>query len=71
MYQGGALGRWVLDLMTAMPQLVEAAAVNPARDAVFYMGRANEGVELARRYVREVVGVDELGSWMGEVGVDL
>lgn len=71
MYQGGALGRWVLDLMTAMPQLVEAAAVNPARDAVFYMGRANEGVELARRYVREVVGVDELGSWMGEGEVDL
>ncbi|PLB41093.1 uncharacterized protein BDW47DRAFT_123150 [Aspergillus candidus] len=71
MHQGGPLGRWVLDLMTAMPQLVDAALANPAREAVFYMGRANEGVELARRYVREVVGVGGLESWMGEGEVDL
>ncbi|PKY06767.1 hypothetical protein P168DRAFT_325590 [Aspergillus campestris IBT 28561] len=71
MHQGGPLGRWVLDLMTAMPQLADAALANPARDAVFYMGRANEGVELARRYVREVVGVEGLENWMGEGEVDL
>ncbi|KAE8151256.1 hypothetical protein BDV25DRAFT_171631 [Aspergillus avenaceus] len=65
------LGRWVLDLLLHLPQRVEAARANPVEGAVFYMGRANAQVELARQYLSEVLGVEELGSWMEESSLDV
>ncbi|KAG2418863.1 hypothetical protein HFD88_001965 [Aspergillus terreus] len=68
---GDVFGRWLLDLMVQLPEQVEAASVNPAEGAVFYMGRANAQVELARRYLSDVLGVQELGSWMEETSFDV
>jgi hypothetical protein len=68
---GDAFGAWLLDLMLRLPQQVETARADPAEGAVFYLGRANGRVELGRRYLRDVLGVDELGSWMEEGDVDL
>ena len=65
-----SFGRWLLDLMLQLPQRIEAANANPAEGAVFYLGRANGQVELARRYLTEVLGVEELGSWMEETSHD-
>ncbi|KAL4898648.1 hypothetical protein BDV59DRAFT_197537 [Aspergillus ambiguus] len=61
-----AFGRWLLDFMVRLPQQVEAANANPADAAVFYLGRANAQVEPARRYLNDVLGVEELPSWMEE-----
>ncbi|KAI9042333.1 uncharacterized protein KD926_005628 [Aspergillus affinis] len=66
-----SLGHWLLDLMLHLPQRVEAANVNPVDGAVFYLGRANSHLGLARRYLRDVLGVEELGSWMEETEVDV
>jgi hypothetical protein len=66
-----SFGRWLLDLMLQLPQRVEAANANPAEGAVFYLGRANMQVELARRYLNDVSGVEELGSWMEESSHDI
>ncbi|GKZ17392.1 hypothetical protein AbraIFM66951_004692 [Aspergillus brasiliensis] len=65
-----AFGRWLLDLMLHLPQQIEAAHANPAEDAVFYLGRANGQRELARRYLREVLGLEELGCWVEETMFD-
>ncbi|OGM50210.1 hypothetical protein ABOM_001148 [Aspergillus bombycis] len=67
---GDSFGRWLLDLMLQLPQRIKAANANPAEGAVFYLGRANGQVELARRYLNEVLGVEELGSWMEETSHD-
>ncbi|KAB8264017.1 hypothetical protein BDV32DRAFT_91843 [Aspergillus pseudonomiae] len=67
---GDSFGRWLLDLMLQLPQRIETANANPAEGAVFYLGRANGQVELARRYLNEVLGVEELGSWMEETSHD-
>ncbi|KAE8383195.1 hypothetical protein BDV26DRAFT_251879 [Aspergillus bertholletiae] len=63
-------GRWLLDLMLQLPQRIEAANANPAEGALFYLGRANAQVELARRYLNEILGVEQLGSWMEETSHD-
>ncbi|GIK06376.1 hypothetical protein Aspvir_002024 [Aspergillus viridinutans] len=68
---GGSFGHWLLDLMLRLPQQIETANANPAEGAVFYLGRANGQIELARRYLRDVLNVDELPSWMEETSVDL
>lgn len=65
-----SFGQWLLDLMLQLPQRIEAANANPAEGAVFYLGRANGQVELARRYLNEVLGIEELGSWMEETSHD-
>ncbi|RAH52065.1 hypothetical protein BO85DRAFT_408580 [Aspergillus piperis CBS 112811] len=65
-----AFGRWLLILMEHLPQQIRAAHANPAEDAVFYLGRANGQRELARRYLREVLGLEELGCWMEETMFD-
>ncbi|KAI3034426.1 beta-acetyl hexosaminidase like family protein [Aspergillus niger] len=65
-----AFGHWLLELMLQLPQQIGAAHANPAEDAVFYLGRANGQRELARRYLREVLGLEELGCWMGETMFD-
>jgi hypothetical protein len=57
--------------MLRLPQQIETANANPAEGAVFYLGRANGQIELARRYLRDVLNVDELPSWMEEASVDL
>ncbi|KAF5866299.1 hypothetical protein ETB97_000264 [Aspergillus alliaceus] len=59
-------GRWLLDLMLQLPQQTEAANANPAEGAVFYLGRANGQVELARRYLNDVLGIEALGTWVEE-----
>ncbi|PYI08111.1 hypothetical protein BO78DRAFT_460114 [Aspergillus sclerotiicarbonarius CBS 121057] len=66
-----AFGGWLLELMLQLPQQIEAAHANPAEDAMFYLGRANGQRELGRRYLREVLGVEELGGWMGETVFDV
>ncbi|OOF92638.1 hypothetical protein ASPCADRAFT_209889 [Aspergillus carbonarius ITEM 5010] len=66
-----AFGAWLLELMLQLPQQIEAAHANPAEDAVFYLGRANGQRELGRRYLREVLGVEELGCWMTETVFDV
>jgi hypothetical protein len=68
---GDSFGHWLLDLMLRLPQQIETANANPAEGAVFYLGRANGQIELARRYLRDVLHVDELPSWMEEASVDL
>ncbi|RLM01558.1 hypothetical protein CFD26_108655 [Aspergillus turcosus] len=68
---GDSFGHWLLDLMLRLPQQIETANANPAEGAVFYLGRANGQIELARRYLRDVLSVDELPSWMEEISVDL
>ncbi|GFF75134.1 hypothetical protein IFM60648_09074 [Aspergillus lentulus] len=68
---GDAFGHWLLDLMLKLPQQIETANADPAEGAVFYLGRANGQIELARRYLRDVLNVDELPSWMEEASVDL
>ncbi|GFF35930.1 hypothetical protein IFM61606_04084 [Aspergillus udagawae] len=68
---GDSFGHWLLDLMLRLPQQIETANENPAEGAVFYLGRANGQIELARRYLRDVLHVDELPSWMEEASVDL
>jgi hypothetical protein len=68
---GDSFGHWLLDLMLRLPQQIETANANPAEGAVFYLGRANGQIELARRYLRDVLNVDELPSWMEEASVDL
>ncbi|KAI2910978.1 hypothetical protein CBS147321_6137 [Aspergillus niger] len=65
-----AFGHWLLELMLQLPQQIGAAHANPAEDALFYLGRANGQRELARRYLREVLGLEELGCWMGETMFD-
>ncbi|PYH99876.1 hypothetical protein BO71DRAFT_367940 [Aspergillus ellipticus CBS 707.79] len=71
MQRGDVFGRWLLDLMLHLPKQIEAARTNPAEQAVFYLGRANSQRELARRYLREVLDVEELGSWMEETAFDV
>ncbi|THC99614.1 hypothetical protein EYZ11_000881 [Aspergillus tanneri] len=61
-----AFGHWLLDLMLHLPQQIETANANPVEGAVFYLGRANGQVEMARRYMRDVLDVEELSSWMEE-----
>lgn len=61
---GDPFGHWLLDLMLRLPQQIETANANPAEGALFYLGRANGQIELARRYLRDVLNVDELPSWM-------
>ena len=63
-------GHWLLDLMLRLPRQVEAARANPRDEGLFYMGRGNGNVEMGRKYLSEVLGVEELGGWMGETGVD-
>ncbi|EAW08749.1 uncharacterized protein ACLA_096830 [Aspergillus clavatus NRRL 1] len=71
MHLGDAFGHWLLDLMLRLPQQIETAHANPAEGALFYLGRANGHIEMARRYLRDVLGVEELGSWMESTPVDL
>ncbi|PWY72303.1 hypothetical protein BO70DRAFT_381840 [Aspergillus heteromorphus CBS 117.55] len=71
MQQRDAFGAWLLDLMLHLPEQIEAARTNPAEQAVFYLGRANAQRGLARRYLREVLGVEELGSWLEESTFDV
>ncbi|RAL02234.1 uncharacterized protein BO80DRAFT_424151 [Aspergillus ibericus CBS 121593] len=66
-----AFGGWLLELMLRLPQQIEAARANPAEDALFYLGQANGQKELGRRYLREVLGVEALGCWMGESVFDV
>ncbi|EAL85661.1 conserved hypothetical protein [Aspergillus fumigatus Af293] len=61
---GDPFGHWLLDLMLRLPQQIETANANPAEGALFYLGRANGQIELARRYLQDVLNVDELPSWM-------
>lgn len=68
---GGAFGTWLLDFMTDLPQHIEAARSDPRGAGVFYMGRANQEVEMGRRYLDEVLGVRELPSWMEETSYDV
>ncbi|RHZ48221.1 uncharacterized protein CDV56_102478 [Aspergillus thermomutatus] len=68
---GDSFGHWLLDLMLKLPQQIETASANPAEGAVFYLGRANGQIEVARRYLRDVLHVDELPSWMEETPIDL
>lgn len=63
-------GHWLLDLMLRLPRQVEAARANPRDEGLFYMGRGNANVEMGRRFLSEVLGVEELGGWMGETAVD-
>lgn len=63
-----ALGQWLLDFMLRLPGQVGVARERPREEGVFYMGRGNGGVEMGVRYLREVLGMEELGGWMGEVG---
>lgn len=63
-------GHWLLELMLRLPRQVEAARANPRDEGLFYMGRGNGNVEMGRRYLSEVLGVEELGGWMSETGVD-
>lgn len=65
------LGNWILDFMLASRQQREAARTNPVEGSVFYFGRANVQGDLARRYLDEVLGVQELGSWVGETSFDV
>lgn len=59
-------GNWLLDLMLRMPEVREGARRGPER-GVFWMGRCNGDSEMGGRYLREVLGVDGLEGWMGEV----
>lgn len=62
---GGAFGNWLLDLMLRMPEIREGVRERP--DAgVFYMGRCNGESEMGGRYLRDVLGVEEVGGWMEE-----
>lgn len=62
---GGAFGNWLLDLMLRMPEIREGVRERP--DAgVFYMGRCNGESEMGGRYLRDVLGVEEMGGWMEE-----
>lgn len=71
MRRDDALGPWLLDLMLHLPQRVAAARADPVHGAVFYLGAANAQIELGRRYLRDVLGVEELGCWMEETEVDV
>ncbi|KAK1149811.1 hypothetical protein N8T08_003362 [Aspergillus melleus] len=66
-----SFGHWLLDLMLCLPQRVQAANTNPVDGALFYLGRANGQLDLAGRYLRDVLGVEELGCWMEESEVDV
>lgn len=68
---GPPLGDWLLDLMMRRPGLVEEARENPVEGSVFYLGRANRGTEMGGRYLAEVLGIEELGSWVEERGFDI
>ncbi|KAI9934013.1 hypothetical protein ASPWEDRAFT_48626 [Aspergillus wentii DTO 134E9] len=71
MYLNNAFGRWLLDLMLHLPPQIEAARANPREAAMFYLGRANGQVEMARRYLNDVLNVEELPSWMEETSFDV
>lgn len=62
-----ALGTWLLDFMLHLPRQVEAARTDPVNEGMFYLGRGNRQVEMARRYMEDVLEVEELGCWLGEV----
>lgn len=66
----GEFGDWLLDLMVMLPELVEGARADPTRGPMFYMGRANERIEMIRRYLEQVLKVNELPSWMGDSFLD-
>ncbi|KAJ9294579.1 hypothetical protein DTO271G3_6847 [Paecilomyces variotii] len=64
------LGSWLLDFMVQLPEHTEAARADPRTASLFYMGRANQDIELGRRYL-EVLGITELPSWMEETEFDV
>ncbi|KAJ9306534.1 hypothetical protein DTO217A2_3886 [Paecilomyces variotii] len=65
------LGNWLLDFMVQLPEHIEAARADPRTASLFYMGRANQDIELGRRYLNEVRGITELSSWMEETEFDV
>ncbi|KAI9375834.1 hypothetical protein BJX61DRAFT_62228 [Aspergillus egyptiacus] len=66
-----SFGPWLLDFMLQVPQRIEAARNEPVEGSMFYFGRANAQISIASRYLREVLGVDELGCWMEETSHDI
>ncbi|KAL4884005.1 hypothetical protein BJY04DRAFT_183771 [Aspergillus karnatakaensis] len=67
----GPFGSWLLDFMLQLPQRIEAARTDPVQGSAFYLGRANAQVSIVGRYLRDVLGVEELGGWMQEVSYDV
>lgn len=63
-----ALGTWLLDFMLHLPRQVETARADPVHAGMFYLGRGNRQIEMARRYMADVLGLEEeLGCWLEEV----
>lgn len=63
-----ALGTWLLDFMLHLPRQVEIARADPVHAGMFYLGRGNRHIEMARRYMENVLELEEeLGCWLGEV----
>ncbi|KAL2811790.1 hypothetical protein BJX63DRAFT_269013 [Aspergillus granulosus] len=63
-------GAWLLDFMLQLPQQVKAANADPEGEALFFMGRSNAQSPIMRRYLREVLGVEELEQWTQEISYD-
>ncbi|KAL2828160.1 hypothetical protein BDW59DRAFT_143282 [Aspergillus cavernicola] len=61
-----AFGPWLLDFMLQLPQRIEAAKNEPIEGPIFYFGRANSRISIAQRYLRDVLGLEEMAGWMEE-----
>ncbi|KAL5339746.1 hypothetical protein BJX70DRAFT_146454 [Aspergillus crustosus] len=68
---GGSFGAWLLDFMLELPQRIEAARGDHVEGSTFYLGRANAQIFIVARYLRDVLGVGELGGWMEEISYDV
>lgn len=66
----GSFGPWLLDFMLQLPERIKAANNDPVNGPMFYLGGVAAQLPIALRYLRDVLGLEELDRWMGESPYD-
>ncbi|KAL4945127.1 hypothetical protein BDV06DRAFT_55945 [Aspergillus oleicola] len=66
-----AFGPWLLDFMMQLPERARSVAENPTSAPMFYFGGLNVQLPIAQRYLRDVLGLEELGQWVQETPYDI
>ncbi|KAL4967406.1 uncharacterized protein BDV14DRAFT_31199 [Aspergillus stella-maris] len=64
-------GPWLLDFMMQLPERARSVAEDPTSAPMFYFGGWNMQLPIGERYLRHVLGVEELGQWIQETPYDI
>ncbi|BCS17790.1 uncharacterized protein APUU_10618A [Aspergillus puulaauensis] len=66
----GSFGPWLLDFMLQLPERIKAATNDPVNGSMFYLGGIATQLPIALRYLRDVLDMEGLDTWMGESPYD-